>query len=203
MGQLPAAGTNSGDLRDDPTRWLWIPIFGILATTPFLLWFISVILAASVEGFHKQPILYGGMLLYIAGCVCGSCGWLIVHRKQIQPFLCDLGYSIATFVGRVVRFSINLIFLILAVCTGLAFIGWLLSMVALIFGAPIIFSLLMFILLVILAAGFYGAMALDEKLNPAKSSQSSGIAGLWQSPETWSSTSQTVQHPDKRTASGR
>jgi hypothetical protein len=171
MGHSGSSGTNTTNLREDPNRWLWIPIFGIVAIGSLLLWFFVVIGTAAVEGFHKDPVPCGVELVYLAGCVCASSCWLIVQRKHIHPFLCDLGYSIAIFVGRIVRVSTSLIFLVLAVCTGVTYVVWLLSMVALIFGFPSILALLVFIVLIALGISTYVAMIIDDKLNPTKASQ--------------------------------
>jgi hypothetical protein len=190
MGQSPTSTGNTTNLREDPNRWLWIPIFGIVVIDYFILCFLVVIGTAAVEGFHQDPILCGVGIIYIAGCVCGGCGWLIVQRKRIYPFLCDVGYTTAGFARRTVRWFSSVLFAILVLVTGLTFVLWLLSGVACLFSsldsfmeAPIgtkvgaelgLFPSLWFPLLVVLIVLAIACCVMNkvvDKLNPAKVSQ--------------------------------
>jgi hypothetical protein len=183
MGQSASSDTNTTNLREDPTRWLWIPLLGIVAIGAVVLWLLAMIATASMEAFHKEPILSAAGLVYIAGCVCGICGWLTVQRKRIHPFLCDLGYSIAAFVGGAIRFCFQLIRGVILLCTILAFVLFILSGVSNFFGtlnsfveAPIgvkpgaavgffaSLTLPLLIVFIVLAIATYVGIVIDEKL---------------------------------------
>lgn len=190
MGQSASSNANTTDLREDPTQWLWIPLLGIVFLIPILLYLVLYPVAVCVVELHAHPASCGIILFLIAVSVCYACAWLIKHRARIRPFLCEVGYSIAEFIGRIIRFFSRLVFVILGLCTALTFILWLLSGVAYLFSsfdsfmeAPIgtkvgaELGLLpslwfpLFVLLIVLGIACYVANRVDDKLNPAKDSQ--------------------------------
>jgi hypothetical protein len=171
MGQVPTGNTDTTSERGNPTLWLWIPLLGISLCVCIVFPLLLIAVDACLQGFHKDPILCGAMLAEIVGFIGWACFWLIERRKLIYPFLCDLGYSTASLVGRTIRSLSEMICGILVFCTWLTLWLCLLSLAAMIFGSPSWLAAALFIVLIALGISTYVAMIIDDKLNPANGSQ--------------------------------